>query len=128
MQPVIAAARVATRARRAFVAGARDVVEVWAPRTLKQIAPDRRRVAKLRRCAGQKRFRDRGKALREVRIVREIGVAHEGSDTNAAARERLDPIEPINAIDVDETGRARDAAFHQIEQVGAGGEISGAGR
>ena len=30
-------------------------------------------------------------------------------------------------IDVDQTARARDAAFHQVEQIGAAGEIGRAG-
>src|ERR1700677_2794552 len=58
----------------------------------------------------------------------EIRVAPERSEANAASRERLDPIEPRKTIDVDEAARARDAALHQVEQVGAGGEIGGSGR
>ena len=39
---------------------------------------------------------------------------------------RLDAVEPGQTRDVDETVRARDAALHQVEQIGAGGEIGGA--
>ena len=39
----------------------------------------------------------------------------------------LDPVEPRKVADVDEARRAADAALHQVEQIGAGGEIGGAG-
>ena len=124
----VAAARLAAGARLAFVAGAGDVVEIGASRALQKIAADRRGVAKLRRGAGKQRFGDRRKASREGWVMREIGVAHERADPNAAIGRALDPVEPGKAIDVDETARAGDAALHQIEKIGAAGEIGGAGR
>src|ERR1700738_2277351 len=59
--------------------------------------------------------------------MRQIGIAHERSDPRTAPREMLDAVEPRKAIDVDKAGRTGDAALHQVEKVGAGGEIGGAG-
>jgi hypothetical protein len=53
----------------------------------------------------------------------EIGVAHACTYPNATVREMFDPIEPWQAINVDKTHGAGDAALHQVEEIGAGGEI-----
>src|SRR5262249_16382854 len=42
---------------------------------------------------------------------------------NAAVGERLDMIEPWQAAHIDEAAGAAHAALHEIQQVGAGGEI-----
>jgi hypothetical protein len=62
VQPVVAAAGIAARARIALIAGAGDVVEIRAARTLQEIASDGGGIAQLRRCAGQQRLRHRRKA------------------------------------------------------------------
>jgi hypothetical protein len=113
-------------ARFALVAGARGVVEIGASRALQEIAADGRRVAKLRRGSGEQRLGDYGKAEGKVAVMRQIGIAHERSDPDIAARQMFDPAEPRQAIEVDETARAGDAALHQVKKVGAGGQIGGA--
>ena len=127
VQSVLAVAGVAARARLAFVAGAGGVVEIPASRPLQQIAADGRGIAKLRRGAGQQRLGNRGIGPGEIRIVREIGIANQRADADAAIGQTFDAVEPGQAGDVDETVRTRDPALHQVEQVGAGGEIDGAG-
>ena len=97
MQPVLAAARVAARAGLALVAGAGGVVEIGAARPLQQIAADGRGIAQLRRRAGQQRFGDGREGAREVRVMREIGVAHQRADAHAAVGQLLDPIEARQA-------------------------------
>ena len=59
--------------------------------------------------------------------MREIGIAHQRADADAAVGQAFDPVEPGQTGDVDETVWTGDAALHQVEQVGAGGEIDGAG-
>ena len=81
--------------------------------------------APTRRTAAPRRPRDRTSG--EIRIMREIGIAHQRADANAAIGQTFDPVEPRQARDVDETVRTADAALHQVEQIGAGGEIGGAG-
>ena len=58
--------------------------------------------------------------------MREIGIANQRTDAEAAVGQAFDAIEPGQARDVDQTARARDAALHQVEQIGAGREIGGA--
>ena len=62
VKPVLAAAGVTARTGIALIAGAGDVVEVSAARSLQEIAADRGGVAKLRGRSGQKRLGDRRKA------------------------------------------------------------------
>jgi hypothetical protein len=116
-------AGIATRAGLAFVAGAGGVVEISAAGPLQQIAADGRGIAQLSRRSGQQRLGDRGIGLGEIRIVREIGVANQRADADAAIGQRFDAVEAGQARDVDQTFRTADAALHQVEQVGAGGEI-----
>jgi hypothetical protein len=123
VQPVLAAAGIATGARLALVAGAGDVVEIGAARSLQQIAADGRGIAKLRRGARQQRLGDRGKGFGETGIVREIGVAHQRADPDAAVGEMFDAVEAGQTRDIDQTAGAGDAALHQVEQIGAGREI-----
>ena len=66
---VEAADRRAARARLAFVAGRRDVVEVGAARALQEVAADRRHVAQLLRGAGQQRARQHRIALLDQRVI-----------------------------------------------------------
>ena len=46
----------------------------------------------------------------------------------AAVGQAFDAVEAGQAGDVDQAVGARDVALHQVEQIGAGGEIGGAGR
>ena len=126
MKPVVAAAGVAARTGIALIAGACDVVEIGAARPLQEIAADRRGVAKLRGRSGQQRLGDRRKAPGEIAVVREVGVADQRADPHAAVGKVLDAVEAGKVADVDEAARAGDAALHQVEKVGAGGQIGGA--
>ena len=57
----------------------------------------------------------------------EVGIAHHRADPQGAIGEALDAIEPRQARDIDQPRGADDVALHQVEQVGAGGEIGRAG-
>jgi len=111
MQPILAVARVAARAGLALIASAGDVVKISTTRPLQQIAADGRGIAKLRRSPGQQRFGDGWIARCEIGIVRQIGIADERTDTEAAVSQAFDAIEPGQPRDVDQTAWARNAAF-----------------
>ena len=118
--------RVAARARLAPVAGARHVVEIAAARPLHQVAADGRGVADLRRGAGEQRFGDGRIGAGEIRVVGEVGVPDQRADAHAAVGQALHAVEARQPRDVDETVGPHGAALHQVEQIGAGGEIGGA--
>ena len=122
---VVAAQRRAAAARLAFVAGHGDVIEIRAARALQEIAGRGRLVAELRRGAVQQGLRQHGIALTDPGIGREVGVAHQGTDAEAAVG-RLDDVAQGQARDVDEMGRPLDIDLHEIEQVGAAGHEGGA--
>ncbi len=77
------------------------------------------------RGAGQQRLGNRGIGPGEIRVVREIGIAHERADADAAIGQMFDAVEPRQARDIDETARMGDSALHQVEQVRTGREIGG---
>ena len=58
--------------------------------------------------------------------MREIGIANQRADADAAVGQMLDAVEPGQPRDIDQTVRTGDAALHQVEQVGAASEIGGA--
>ena len=93
-----------------------------------QIAADRRGVAQLRRCARQQRFGNRWIGPGEIRIMREVGVAHERTDAQQPSERRSIRSRPGKPREVDEAVRPRDSAFHQVEKVGAAREIGGTRR
>ncbi len=126
VQSVLAVTGIASRARFALVAGAGDIVEISASRPLQEIAADGCGVAKLCGGARQQCLGNRRIEAGEIRIVREIGVANQRADADAAIGQTFDPVEPRQARDVDETVRTRDSTLHQVEQVGATRKIGGA--
>ena len=126
VKPVLAAAGVAARTGIALIAGTCDVVEVSATRPLQEIAADRRGVAQLRRCAGQQRLGDRRKAPGKIPVASKLGVADQRADPHAAVGKVVDAIEVGEMADVDQPVRAGNAAFHQVQKVGAGGQIGSA--
>ena len=83
VHPVMAADRGAAAAGLALVAGRSDVVEIRAARSLQQIAARRCHIAQLLRRAGANRARQDGIALLDQRVIGEIAVRHERSDTHA---------------------------------------------
>ncbi|MHC2686584.1 hypothetical protein ACVJDU_008148 [Bradyrhizobium diazoefficiens] len=58
--------------------------------------------------------------------MRKIGVAHQRADTQRPVGEMLDCVEPFEMRDIDQAIRTTHAPLHQIEQIGAGGEIGSA--
>jgi len=125
-EPILAMEGVAARARFTPIAGAGGIVEVAAARALHEVAADGRGIAKLSRGTGQKRFGDGRIGAGERRIVCEVGVAYECTDAHAAIGKPLDPIETRQPRDIDEPVGSDGAALHQVEQIGARGEIDGA--
>ena len=123
---VLAVTGIAARARFALVAGAGDIVEISASRPLQQIAADSRGIAKLCGGARQQRLGNRGIGSGEIRIVREIGIANQRTDADAAIGQTFDAVEPRQPRDIDETVWTRDPALHQVEQVSAARKIGGA--
>src|SRR5262249_35797264 len=55
-------------------------------------------------------------------MVSQIAVAHERADAQRPIGHDLDPAEPRQPGDVDETLWPADAALHEIQQIGAAGE------
>lgn len=123
VHPVLAVPGVAAAADLALVAAAGGIVEIRTPRPLQQVAAYGRRIAQLRRRAGEKRLCHGRIRLRKLGVMREIGIADQRTDPQRAIGEMLDPIEPVEMRNIDEPIRTADIALHQIEQVGAGGEI-----
>ena len=126
LQAILAMERVAAGARLTPVARTRGVVEIAAAGALHQVAADRRGVAKLSRGAGQERFGDGRIGPGEIRVVGEVGIADERADAGAAVGKPFDAVEARKTHDVDEALRPDGAALHQVEQIGARGEIGGA--
>ena len=108
----------ATAAGLAFVAGHIGVVEIGATCALEQVARSRRLVAQLARGARDQRAREQGIVAAYTRIRREIGVAHQRADAQAAVRCRLDLVEG-EAVHINQMGRRFNLELHEIEQVGA---------
>ena len=123
VQAVFAVPGVAAGAGFAPVAGGIYVIKISAARALQEIAADRCCIAQLRRCARQQRLGDGRVGFGERWIMREIGIAHQRTNAHATIGERLDAIESREPRHIDEKVRAAHAAFHEIQQVGAGGEI-----
>ena len=110
-----------------FVAGLGRVVEVIAAGPLQQVAGRGRLVAQLARGAGQQRAAQHARSAPHARVGREVAVAHQRADAQAAVGGVLDPVER-QTVDVDEVCGRLDLDLHQVEQVGAAGEEFGAGR
>ena len=127
MQSILAVTGIATRARFALVAGAGG--HRRNTRIASAAADCRRRS---RHCEAAPRRRTEAPRPRPDRtvaksgIVREIGIANQRADADAAIGQTFDAVEPRQARDVDETVRTGDPALHQVEQIGAGREIGGA--
>ena len=92
--------RRAAAAGLALVAGLGGVVEIRAARALQQVAGRGRLVAQLAGGAGEQRPRQHAVVAPHARVGREVGVAHQRADAQAALRRRLDRVER-QAVDVD---------------------------
>jgi hypothetical protein len=119
---VIALARRAARSRLPLVAGLGDVLEVGAAGALQQVAGHRGHVAQLARGAGQQRLGEHRVALADGGMDGQVGVAHRAADAQAAVRQVLDAIVE-HARDVDQASRRMDAELHEVDEVGAAGEV-----
>ena len=129
VQAVPAAARVAARTRLPLVAAARRVIEIGASRALQQVPgrPSRRCAAGLRRLESSasatagKRLPRRGyRRGRRCVPARLCALRHP-----AAARSWSSPGQANT--DIDQLLWADDAAFHQVDEVGAGRQVGAAG-
>ncbi len=125
VKPVFAAASIAARAGIALITGSCAIVEVSATGPLQQIAANGGGVAKLGGRSGQKRLSDGRKALGKSPVASEVSVADQRSDPHAAVGKVLDAVKVRKAADVNKSIRAADAALHQVEKVGAGGQKGG---
>src|SRR5262249_47263481 len=72
--------------------------------------------------AGKQGFGHGREALDNVRMVSQIAVARERANAHAPIGQGLDPVEPRQAGDVDNTLRAADIALHEVQQIGAASE------
>src|SRR5581483_10626708 len=108
------------RAGLPLVAARPRVPVVRAARALKQVAPDGRRVAKLRGRAGEQRLgKARGEAA-DLPVLRDRGVRRERADLDRAVA-HLDAAE-IELAHVDHALRTEHLDLHQIDEIGAAGE------
>ena len=126
MQPIFAVQCVAAGAGNAAIAGARPVLEIGAAVALHQVAAERGGIAQLRRCAGKQRFGHRRKGARKAGVIGEIGIAHQRADAHRPILQPVDTVEAGQAGNIDEPFRPRDADLHQVDEIGAAGEIGGA--
>jgi len=115
--------RTATGARLALVAGRGGVVEVVATGALQQVAAGAGHVAQLRRCPGKNRLAQQRIALFDLRVPGQVGVANQRTDAQAALGGLLD-LAQRQAVDVDELAGLQHILFHQVEQVGAAGDVA----
>ncbi len=109
----------------ALVAGHVGVVEIRAARALKQVPGGRRLVAQLARCAGKQRTRQQAVVAPHGGMRRQVGVAYQCADPQAAVIRRLDAIE-AQTVHVDQVCRRLDLQLHQVKQVGAAGDEASA--
>ncbi len=110
----------------ALVARLGDVIEVIAARPLQQIAAGGGLVAQLGAGARQQGAAQYAVALAHAGVGREIAVANQRADTQAASGSLFDLVER-QPVDVDEFRWRLDLELHQVEQIGAAGDDPGAG-
>lgn len=122
MVAVQPAARGASAARLALVAWRVGVVEILAAGTLQQVAAGAGHVAQLRRGAGEDRLGEQGIVRLHGGIPGQFGVADQGPDQQAAGGRPADAQR--QAGDVDESPGPGNVFLHQVEQVGAAGDVA----
>ncbi|OFA00968.1 hypothetical protein DUPY_22520 [Duganella phyllosphaerae] len=108
----------ATGAWRTLVAGLVGIVEIWTAGALQQVAGRGGLVAQLRAGAGQQGPRQHAVIAPHGGIGRQVGIAHQGADAQAALGRGFDAVQ-AQAVDVHQVGRRFDLELHQVEQVGA---------
>ncbi len=126
MVAVDAVAGAAAAARVPLVAGFVQVLEVGAAGALEQVAAGGGGVAQLRggareECLGQGR-----PAFPHPRVGGQVAVADVAPTLRGAVGQLLDGVQRQPA-DVDQRGGPLHAEFEQVDQVGAAGEVAGAG-
>ncbi|OSY50702.1 hypothetical protein BG846_03678 [Streptomyces fradiae ATCC 10745 = DSM 40063] len=123
---VDAVAGAAAAAGGALAAGLGEVLEVGAAGALEEVAAGGGRVAELGGGAGEQGAGDGGVAGPYQGVRGEVAVADGGARAQPAVGQLLDGVER-QAGDVDEGVGGLDAQLHQVDQVGAAGEVAGAG-
>lgn len=113
----------AAAARLALVAWRGGVVEILAAGTLQQVAAGAGHVAQLRRGAGEDRLDEQGIIRLDGGMPGQFGVADQGPDQQAAGGRPAD-VAQRQAGDVDEPPGPGDVFLHQVEQVGAAGDVA----
>ena len=113
--------RVTARTRLALVAAGLAVVEVLTARTLHQVTARRRHVADLAGSAHHDRLRQEGIVDANEPTRRQMAVAHEGADADAAVRPLLD-LREGQASHVDQVCRLLDLLAHQVDEIRAPAE------
>jgi len=86
-----------------------------------EIAAGRCHIAQLGRRARQNGARQHRVALRDQRVVGEVGIWHEGADAQASLGGLVDSLER-QMRDVDQPRRTFDVHLHEVDQVRAAGD------
>ena len=110
----------------AFVAWLVGIVKVGAAGALEEIACGGGHVAELAAGSGDEGAGEDGVVAADAVMGSEVGIADEGADAEAAIGGVFDFVEG-EAVDVDEVRRGLDLQLHEVEQIGAAGDESGAG-
>jgi hypothetical protein len=119
---VLALARRAPRARPALVARLRHVLEVRAAGALEQVAADGRDVAQLPRGPGEHGLGEQWVPLAHAAVGGERAVGDAGADPQPAAGGLLDLRAEV--AHVDEQPRRLDLELHQVDEIGAAGQVA----
>ncbi len=109
--------------RLALVARGGGVIEVVAAGALQQITAGAGHVAQLGRCPGKNGLAQQRVALLDLRVPGQVGVAHQRTDAQATLGGLFD-LTQRQAVDVDQLARMQHVFLHQVEQVGATGDIA----
>ena len=99
-----------------LVARRHRVVEVWAARSLQQVAAHGGHVSKLRRRTGEDCLRKERVSSIDLFVIGHVRVANEGAQSQPPIRPRLD-VPQGKMGDVDHPRRTLDVFFYQVEEI-----------
>ncbi|MNF74489.1 hypothetical protein D3C84_565230 [compost metagenome] len=88
---------------------------------MQQVAGGARHVAQLAGGTGEEGAGKHAVVLADARVGGEVGVAHQGADSQAAFGCGFDSVQG-QVVDVDQLRRRLDVQLHQVQQVGAAGD------
>jgi hypothetical protein len=103
------------------------IAKVPASRPLQQIAADGAEVANLRRRRFASRLGERRETRAHNRMRRDVAKARERTDAQAAVGRRIDSLEFLEPIKIDQRVRRGDLLLEQVERVDPAGERHMAG-